>query len=371
MLDVTLPIAFIFGLISFVSPCVLPLVPAYISYLGGRMVYAADAGAVGQAVAVGSVGQAVAPRGLSMRFGLLLHGLAFVMGFTIVFVLLGILTSVFIQQLGGLNISSVIGIISRLGGVLIIFFGLHFSGILPDLFRRVRAIADGRVHALIVGVLALLGSAILIWGFAGRLALWMPAYGGTLDTVPLWPDVLALASVALFLLLLVLGGAFTNSRAFVVRLTNTVEMALYADTRRQMEQDQTGGLFGSLLMGIIFSAGWSPCIGTIYGSILTISAQTGDVARTSMQLAAYSFGLGIPFLLAAVALDSVQGIFRRLNKRMKTIKLVSGLLLILIGLLVASGELQRVTLQLSTGELAELSLELEDRALEALVGPQE
>lgn len=367
MLDVTLPIAFVFGLISFISPCVLPLVPAYISYLGGRMAYSADTGAAGQGVTVGPDGQAVAARGLSVRFGLLMHGLAFVMGFTIVFVLLGILTTAFIQQVGGLNIASVIGIISRLGGVMIIFFGLHFSGILPNLFRRARAVSDGRIHAVIVALIALVGSALLIWGFAERLTLWTPAYSGA----PVWPDVLALAAAALFLLLLVLGGAFTNPRAFVVKLTNTIEMALYADTRRHMEQDQTSGLTGSLLMGIIFSAGWSPCIGTIYGSILTMSAQTGDVARTAMQLTAYSFGLGIPFLLAAVALDSVQGIFRRINKRMKTIKLVSGLLLVLIGILVASGELQRVTLQLSTGELAQLSLDLEDRALEALVGPQE
>lgn len=366
MLDVTLPIAFVFGLISFISPCVLPLVPAYISYLGGRMIYSADAGD-GQHVSVGPDGQAVAPRGLSMRFGLLLHGFAFVMGFTLVFVLLGILTSAFIWQVGGLNIASVIGIISRLGGVLIIFFGLHFSGILPDLFRRARATADVRVHALLAGAFAIFGALLLVWGFAGRLTLWTPAYA----EAPLWPDVLALAAAAIFLLLLALGGAFTNPRTFVVKLTNTVEMALYADTRRQMEQDNSSGLVGSLLMGVIFSAGWSPCIGTIYGSILTMSAQTGDVARTAMQLSAYSFGLGIPFLLAAFALDSVQGIFRRINRRMKTIRLVSGLLLVLIGVLVASGELQRVTLQLSSGQFADFSLELEDRALDALVGPQQ
>lgn len=366
MLDVTLPIAFVFGLISFLSPCVLPLVPAYISYLGGRMVYSAESAAL-----VGPEGQTVAPRGFSMRFGLLMHGFAFVMGFTIVFVLLGIMTTALIQQVGGLNISSVIGIISRLGGVMIIFFGLHFSDILPDLFRRARAITDGRVHAVFVLLLAVLGSIILIWGFAGRLALWTPAFSGAMVDVPVWPDVLALAAAALLLLLMVVGGAFTAPRAFIVKLTNTIEMALYADTRHQMEQNQTSGLLGSLLMGVIFSAGWSPCIGTIYGSILTMSAQTGDIARTTMQLTAYSLGLGIPFLLAAVALDSVQGIFRKINKRMKMIKVVSGLLLVLIGLLVASGELARVTLQLSSGELGDFSLALEDRALEALVGPQE
>ncbi|MBK8139046.1 MAG: hypothetical protein IPK52_25045 [Chloroflexi bacterium] len=366
MLDVTLPIAFVFGIISFISPCVLPLVPAYISYMGGRMIHAAETGAAG-AVSVGAGGQAVAARGFSARFGLLLHGLAFVMGFTLVFVLLGVLTTALIQQVGGANVASITGIISRLGGVLIIFFGLHFGGVLPNLFNRARRIADPRAHALIVAGFTLLGTLILLWGFAGRLSIWEPHY----LNAPIWPDILGLAAVAGFFLYLILAGAFLAPRDFVVNLTTRLDMMLYSDTRHQLDNDGPSGLMGSLLMGVVFSAGWSPCIGTVYGSILTVSAQSGDVAKASMQLAAYSLGLGIPFLLAAVALDSVQGLFRKINKRMKTIKLVSGLLLVLIGILVASGQLQRLSVELSSGQFADFSLQLEDKALDALVGPQE
>lgn len=366
MLDVTLPIAFVFGIISFISPCVLPLVPAYISYMGGRMLQAAESGASG-VVSVGAAGQAVAARGFSARFGLLLHGLAFVMGFTLVFVLLGVITTALIRQVGGANVASVTGIISRLGGILIIFFGLHFGGVLPNLFERLRRITEPRTHSLIVAALTVMGSVFLLWGFAGRLTIWTPEHANA----PLWPDMLGLTAVAVFFLVLVLNGAFLAPRDFVVRLTNRLDMLLYSDTRHQLDKGGPGGLMGSMLMGIVFSAGWSPCIGTVYGSILTLSAQTGDVAKASMQLAAYSLGLGIPFLLAAVALDSVQGLFRKINRRMKTIKLVSGLLLVLIGILVASGQLQRLSVELSSGQFADFSLQLEDTALDALVGPQD
>lgn len=199
-------------------------------------------------------------------------------------------------------------------------------------------------------------------GVAGRLTVWEPAYTGA----PVWPDALALLSAAVFGLALFASGAFANPRQFIVNTTTRIEMGLYQDTRGQMDQDGRG-LLSSMLMGIVFSAGWSPCIGTVYGSILTLSAQTGNVGLASLQLTAYSLGLGIPFILSALALDRAQGIMRRLNRRMKTIKRISGIFLVLIGVLVASGELQRLTLQLSSGELADLSLQLEERALEIFV----
>lgn len=358
MLEVTLPIAFVFGLISFISPCVLPLVPAYISYLGGRAIHNAEA----TSVQAGPGGTAVVARSFSERFALGLHGLAFVFGFTIVFVLLGVITTALIREIGGQNVSSVTGIIGRLGGLLIVFFGLHFGGFLPALFERVRRIESSRTHALIVAGVLIVGVVALMWGFAGRLTIWEPAYTGA----PVWPDALALFSAAIFGLVLFAFGAFANPRQFVAMTTTGIEMGLYQDTRGQMDQEGRG-LLSSMLMGIVFSAGWSPCIGTVYGSILTLSAQTGNVGLASLQLTAYSLGLGIPFILSALALDRAQGVMRRLNRRMKTIKRISGIILVLIGVLVASGELQRLSLQLSTGELADLSLQLEERALEILV----
>lgn len=366
MLDVSLPIAFIFGLISFVSPCVLPLVPAYISYMGGRMLQTAEA--TDTTVTVGPSGQAVAQRRFGARLDMLLHGVAFVTGFTLVFVLLGVVTTALLSQVGSGNVNSVKTILSHLGGVLIIFFGLHFSGLLPALFERVRRIQSRPVHTLIVAGLIVLATVILLWGIAGRLAIWESPNANipNLPPAPIWPDVLAVAAVAMVILFMVLGGAFTDPRGFIVKLTNTLDMMLYADTRREMRADAPNGLLGSMLMGVIFSAGWSPCIGTVYGSILTMSAMTGNVGYAALQLLAYSLGLGIPFIMAAGALDAMQSLFRKINRRMRTIKLVSGLLLVFIGLLVASEQLQQLSVQLSSGQFLEFSMQLEDSALDAL-----
>lgn len=361
MIDVSLGIAFFAGLISFLSPCVLPLVPAYISYLGGRMGQTAEARVV--VGGVGPDGQAVAGRTLSSRFTVLMHGFAFVLGFSLVFVLLGVTTTALVQQLGGQNIRGVTDAISRLGGVLIIFFGLHFGGLLSSLFKRVRTLTEPRAYTLVVGALTVGGIIVLIWGFSGRLALWdRPPF------TPVWPDALALMAASLFVLMLFISGAFSSPRAFTLALINRLDAMLYADTRRQLDADGSGGLPGSLLMGVIFSAGWSPCIGAVYGSILTMSANTGNVADAAVLLAAYSLGLGVPFLLAAFALDAVQGWFRRINRHMKTIKLVSGLLLVMVGLLVASGELTRINAYLQTGEFGEWSLMLEECTLSAAQG---
>jgi cytochrome c-type biogenesis protein len=354
MMDVSFGIAFLAGLISFLSPCVLPLVPAYISYLGGRM---------GMTVDAGMDGVAAAHQGMSARFGLFLHGAAFVMGFTLVFVLLGVTTTALVQQLGGQNIRGVTDIISRLGGVLIVFFGLHFGGLLSGMFGRVRRLSTDRAYAALVGALTVLGVVVLVWGFSGRLALWArPSF------TPVWPDALALLAASGWIFGLFLGGAFTAPRAFVLAAVGRLDALLYADTRRQFDADSSSGLGGSLMMGVIFSAGWSPCIGAVYGSILTMSANTGNITSAAVLLAAYSLGLGVPFLVAAFALDGVQGVLRRINRRMKTIKLVSGLLLVLVGLLVMSGELARINAYLQTGQYGEWSVRVEECGIAAAQG---
>lgn len=369
MMDVSLGIAFLAGLISFLSPCVLPLVPAYISYMGGRMGEVVESHAV-----VGTHGgAAVAGRGgLSTRFGLLLHGFAFVMGFTLVFVLLGVMTTALVQQLGGQNIRSVTDIISRLGGILIIFFGLHFGGFLSLIFQRIRTVQNPMVYRTLVANLTLLGSLLLIWGFIGRLDFWArPAGLPDWYDIPVWPTFLALLAVMMYGLWLFLSGAFSNPRAFVMNTIARLDLMLYADTRRQMNTDPSSGLVGSMVMGVIFSAGWSPCIGAVYGAILTMSANTGNVASAAVLLGAYSLGLGVPFLLAAFALDRVQGLFRRISRQMRLIKLVSGLILIIVGVLVASGELTRLNAQLQTGAYADWSVKLEDCGLAAAQGTLE
>lgn len=353
MMDVSLGIAFLAGLISFLSPCVLPLVPAYVSYLGGRMGMTVEAG----------MGAATARQAMGARFGLFLHGAAFVMGFTLVFVLLGVTTTALVQQLGGQNIRGVTDIISRLGGVLIVFFGLHFSGLLSGAFGWVRRLATDRAYVMVVGVLTVLGLVVLVWGFSGRLALWVrPPF------TPVWPDALAVLAASVWMFGLFWGGAFTAPRAFVLGTIGRLDAMLYADTRRQFDAGSGRGLGGSLMMGVIFSAGWSPCIGAVYGSILTMSANTGNITSAAVLLAAYSLGLGMPFLVAAFALDGVQGMLWRVNRRMRMIKLVSGVLLALVGVLVMSGELARINAYLQTGQYGEWSVRVEECGIAAAQG---
>ncbi len=348
-MQLTVWLAFIAGIVSFISPCVLPLVPAYIGYMGGRMTYVT---AVSSGVNIKS---APAP---SRRFMTVTHGLAFVAGFTFVFVTLGLFSTAFISLIGGENITTVTGIIGRIGGVVIIFFGLHFMGVLPKIFNQLRTWSS---PILSVGF-ALVGSIIIIWGFIGTLALWDNT---RMQFVPFWASIIALVLVTVFLLWLFLSGAFTNAKAFWTRFLNTIQQALYADTRRQMNAPGEGGYASSAIMGVIFSAGWTPCIGPVYGAVLTLAANGGDVGQAGILLTAYSLGLGIPFLITALMLDSAQGMLRRLQKQMHTIELVSGAFLVLVGVFIASGQLQSLSQQFA-GQFAEFSYNVEESVVNFL-----
>lgn len=349
MLDVTLGLAFFAGLVSFISPCVLPLVPAYIGYMGGRVT-----NTIAAQVDVSGSGEAVA-RGpsLAARFSTMLHGTAFVIGFTAVFVIIGILGTAFI---GTFNTATVTDLIGRVGGVVIIFFALHFMGVLPSVFNWIRQERAPMMNALLVAAIALIGGVIILWGFGGQLDIWNSRYWGTNSA---WVPASGVVALAIYVVLLFIGGAFTTPTQFLNKSTNTLDQMLYADTRREMDATGNKGLISSGVMGVVFAAGWTPCIGPIYGAILTMSATTGDVAQAAPLLTAYSLGLGIPFLLTALMLDSAQGFLRRLNRHMQTIKLVSGMFLLLIGLAIASGQLQSLSQQWS-GQFADLSVRIEE-----------
>jgi cytochrome c biogenesis protein CcdA/peroxiredoxin len=356
--NVTLVVAFLAGLISFISPCVLPLVPAYIGYMGGRVTNTV-------AAQVSGGGQAVISRS---RFSILLHGLMFVAGFTFVFVLFGLLTTVFIQGIGSQK-TVITGIIGRLGGVMIIFFGLHFMGALRSLFSRALATKPLLRNPLFSVVMAVLGVGLLLWGLTGTLA---PSLNGKLlttageQTYIQWTTIVALIAIAAYLLWLGLGGAFTQPERFWTGIITTVQTALYTDTRRQMTASGREGLSSSAIMGVVFAAGWTPCIGPVYGTILTVAAQTGNVNQAVPLLTIYSLGLGVPFLLMTLLLDSAQGLLRRLQRRMHTIELVSGAFLVLIGLLVASNQLQLLSQSLST-QFADVSYNLEESVVNQFV----
>jgi cytochrome c-type biogenesis protein len=322
MVDITIGLAFIAGLVSFISPCVLPLVPAYVGYMGGQ---------VTTQVSAGSGGVAIAQRN---RFATVLHGIFFVLGFTFVFVTFGLLTTAGSLALRG-SIVDIQEILARLGGLIIIIFGLHVMGLLPRFIAWVMGKTGqmnsgaGYATALLVQLVI---AAVLAWSLV--------------TTVPI------VIGVGLYLGWLVIGGAFTRPGDFWQRTLTRLQTALYADTRQQIQPRNEAGYAGSALMGVVFSAGWTPCIGPVYGAVLTLAANGGSLSQAGILLAAYSLGLGVPFLLTALALDRMQGLLRRLQRHMRTIELVSGVFLILIGALVMSGQLATLSQIGSTGDFA-------------------
>ncbi len=260
--SVTLPLAMLAGLLSFISPCVLPLVPAYIGYLTGQAAntVSSSLAAVGAAPASNTEVQSGPSRWI-----VFLHGVFFVAGFSLIFVMLGISAGA-LGQLGR-QFLQINDWIIRVGGLLIIVLGLHTMGVIRIPF-------------------------------------------------------------------------------------------LYYDSRRQSRSRPELGYIGSFFMGITFSAGWSPCLGPILAAMLTLGASTGSVVRAAVLLSAYALGLGIPFLLTALLLERVAGQLRKLQKHMRIVEIVSGILLIVIGILVFSGTLQRLSVLFSGG--TELSIRLDE-----------
>jgi cytochrome c biogenesis protein CcdA len=399
-MDISLGLAFLGGLLSFLSPCVLPLVPAYIGYLGGRVTQTVAAQTVGG-------GTIAAHIPLANRLSTALHGVVFVAGFTTVFVVLGLATTIFVQVLGGQNIRLVTDVLGRVGGTFIIFLSLQIIDLARIIEKRnwsPRQLATVLVIVLGLALVGDIGAAnadalrsslpdwlsgwwgvyviawifaawlflsgslrqltimrsplsILVFGFiAARLILWM-----TIDIL------LALPVLAILLLWFFLWNAIDSPAAFWERTHSTLQALFYSDTRRQLDGTGHHRLGGSFFMGVVFSAGWTPCIGPIYGGILTLAATTGNVGLASAQLLSYSLGLGVPFFLAAIMLDGAQTFLRRLQRHMRTIKLVSGTLLLIIGIAVASGRLQELSRDYAQ-QFADFSYNLEHCALSIIQG---
>jgi len=213
-------VAFSAGLFSFLSPCVLPLFPSYISFITGM-----------------SVGDLTAELSANARRRVLLHAVAFVLGFSLVFVALGTSFSVAGQLLFRYRDA-----IRVVGGALIIVFGLYIAGIL-------------RI------------------GLLGRTA------------------------------------------ALQIR-------------------EKPAGYLGSLVVGVTFAVGWTPCVGPILGAILSLAGTAETVARGVGLLVAYSAGLGVPFLLAALALGPFLKFFKRYRPFIPVVERGAGVLLVIVGVLV-------------------------------------
>jgi cytochrome c-type biogenesis protein len=219
--EVTLLAAFVAGFLSFVSPCVLPLIPGYISFISGLTLEEMQGAAAAR----------------STRGEVLLASAAFVLGFTIIFVAAGASASAL-----GKFIYAQSPILEKIAGTILIVLGLHMAGVF-----RIRFLEnDKRIHT----------------------------------------------------------------------------------------QRKPAGPIGAFVVGTAFAFAWTPCIGPILGGILAMAASRESVGEGMQMLAVYSLGLGVPFLLTSVAIDRFFAAAARIRRHYRTIELISGGLLIVVGLLI-------------------------------------
>ena len=278
-LDVPVAGAFLAGLVSFLSPCVLPLVPGYISMLSG-------------------IGVEQLRQGQQPRSSLLASSLAFVIGFSVVFVAFGASASAvghFLKQNKTL--------LAPLAGALIVLFGLHLLGVLTKVSVRTGAIAGALVLAV----------AIVLW---------------------LRPFTERVTPMQLFSLSLIgfLGPPMTRW--------------LNRDVHFRTLGGQPG-MWGSFLMGFAFAFGWTPCIGPILTTVLALAAASDTIARGVFLLAVYSAGLAIPFLLTALGIGQFLRFYQRFRKHLHAVEVASGALLLVVGGLVFANRLTWLSGKLS------------------------
>jgi cytochrome c-type biogenesis protein len=214
---------FLEGIITFISPCILPLLPLYISYFAGK--------------------NGNYTRG--SKRGALVNSLGFVLGFTIIFTILGTLAGTF-----GSFIKEHSTIINILGGLIVILFGLNYIGVfkIPFLQRSLK------INAKI----------------------------------------------------------------------------------------KSFKFFSSILFGMVFAIGWTPCVGTFLGTALMIAVNSQDILKGALMLLIYSIGLGIPFVICAILIDSLKDTFNLIKRNYKVINMISGVILVIIGISIMTGYLNKI-----------------------------
>jgi cytochrome c-type biogenesis protein len=268
MTDVSLAGAFLAGLVSFLSPCVLPLVPGYISMLSG-------------------IGMEQLRAGELPRSGLFASALAFVAGFSVVFISFGASASTvgsFLRQNRAL--------LAPVAGALILLFGLHLLGALIKLNLRAGVILGVVLVAL--GIAALLRQAPLFLGLGAS-------------------HFFSLSLIGFF------GPAMARWLNRDVHLRSNVAQP---------------GIWSGFLLGFAFAFGWTPCIGPILATVLALAAASDTIARGVLLLAVYSAGLAIPFLLTALGISQFMTFYKNFRKYLHAVELFSGALLLFVGGLV-------------------------------------
>jgi cytochrome c-type biogenesis protein len=274
MIDVSIYAAFLAGLVSFLSPCVLPLVPGYISMLSG--------------IGVEQLKEGQTPRG-----GLLRSALAFVIGFSIVFITFGASAS----AVGSFLVRNR-SLLAPIAGALIILFGLHLIGWLVKITVR--------IGLMIAAALIAIGLAL---HFASHAA------------APVLSPVDFYAIALIFLI----GPGLTRWLNRDVHLRNV--------------GGNNPGIVSGFLMGFAFAFGWTPCIGPILAGVLAVAATRDTVGQGVMLLSFYSAGLAIPFLLTALGIGRFLKFYQRFRRHLHTVEVCSGVLLLLIGGLVFGNRL--------------------------------
>ncbi len=229
--QISLFAAFSAGLLSFISPCVLPLVPSYLSYITGLSVE----------------NLAKVEERARFKSAIMLNALLFIAGFSTVFIAFGASASLIGQVLYEYQ-----DVIRKVGGILIIVFGLYLLGILKLNF-------------------------------------------------------------------------------------------LMAERRLVHFESRPVGYVGSFLIGMAFAAGWTPCVGPVLGTILAYASTTESMSGGVMLLSAYSFGLGLPFFLTAFGMDTFLSYFKSLRTYLGGVSFVSGVLLILVGIMIFTDSVTRFT----------------------------
>ena len=215
-------ITFLEGVITFISPCLLPLLPVYVAYFAGGTTQGTSS---------------------DLR-NTIISALGFVIGFTLVFTLMG----AFAGSVGSFFTANQ-AVLNVVCGLVVIFFGLHFMGII-------------RIEAL-------------------------------------------------------------------------------QKTLRPNMNRPPRGFISSALFGMVFAIGWTPCVGAFLGSALSLAASTGSAAQGVLLLLCYSLGLGVPFVLTAVLIDRLEEAFTWVKQHYTLVNRVCGVLLIIVGILMASGQMSR------------------------------
>ncbi len=282
--SVSLGLAFLAGILSFVSPCVLPLFPSYLSYLTGLTYEEIKSGENQSGV----------------RALILLNSIFFILGFSFIFVALGASFSL----LGNLLFSYQDGI-RITGGVLITMFGLYIGD---------RAL-DFRVQAMLTRQPALMGGGVaglmLLAGLYG-IESELPTLGGVLLAVGLY------AAAALYF------PAMSQEKRFSMK-------------------SKPAGWAGSFLVGVTFAAGWTPCVGPILGSILLYAGTKETSTQGVILLSSYSAGLGLPFLLSGLGVGYFFRFYQSFRRYFRAVELGSSVMLLAVGLLLISNYLSVIS----------------------------